>query len=197
MKDNMNWLHHHRPGATARRQRGFTLIELMIAVFLSAIVLSLAVPSFRTILQNNRQVTRLNDLVTDLAYARSEAVRRGVAVIICPRDANGDGVVDVSAGGGSCPASTDWSSGWVIYFDEDGDSALADADDILRVYLSQASGLALTYSRNSIRYNAQGLAIGFAGTFTLCDDRGADYPRGRVVNNTGRVSEVSGGLSCS
>jgi type IV fimbrial biogenesis protein FimT len=180
----------------ADRQLGFTLIELMIAVTLSAIVLSLAVPSFRAMVQNNRQITRLNDLVTDLAYARSEAVRRGVAVIICPRDADGDGTVDVAATGDSCSASTDWSSGWVIFLDEDGDNALAAPADVLRLYAGPVGDLSLVYGRNSIQYNPQGLAIGFAGTFALCDSRGASDARGRVVNNTGRVSEVTGGLTC-
>ncbi len=184
------------PGVN-RRQSGFTLIELMIAVTLSAIVLSLAVPSFRTIVQDNRQVTRLNDLITDLAYARSEAVRGGTTVTICPYDADGNGTQDVAAAGDACGGGTDWSSGWVVFVDDNGDDTLAAPADLLRVATAASGGLDLSFGRTSIRFNPQGLALGFTGTFILCDDRGSAHARGRVVNNTGRVSEVTGGLSCS
>lgn len=178
------------------RQSGFTLIEMMIAVTLSAIVLSLAVPSFSTIVQDNRQVTQLNDLVTDLAYARSEAVRRGTTVTICPYDADGNGVQDVAAAGDACGGGTDWSSGWVVFVDENGDDTLAAPADLQRI-TAPVSGLDLSFPRSSIRFDSQGLAMGFTGTFTLCDDRGAAHARGRVVGPTGRVSEATGALSCS
>ena len=65
--------------ATTRR-RGFTLIEVMIVIALVAIVVSLAGPSFREYILMQRLRSVQSQLVTDLNYARSEAVSRGVPV---------------------------------------------------------------------------------------------------------------------
>lgn len=61
-----------RPG-----HRGFTLIELMIAVAVVAIIIVIAAPSFRdmVLMQRLRSITA--QLVTDLQFARNEAVARG------------------------------------------------------------------------------------------------------------------------
>ncbi|MDR1887811.1 MAG: GspH/FimT family pseudopilin [Zoogloeaceae bacterium] len=65
-----------------RYSRGFTLIELMVAVALVAILLSLAVPSFRDTILKNRVSAATSDLVAALDMARSEAIKRGVEVYL-------------------------------------------------------------------------------------------------------------------
>jgi type IV fimbrial biogenesis protein FimT len=62
---------------TMRRQRAFTLVELLIVVALTAVVLSLAAPSLRDFILVQRLKSMSAALVTDLQYARSEAVSRG------------------------------------------------------------------------------------------------------------------------
>ena len=57
--------------------RGFTLLELMVAIAVLAILVTIGVPSFQTLIQNNRVVTQTNELVTALNFARTEAVKRG------------------------------------------------------------------------------------------------------------------------
>jgi type IV fimbrial biogenesis protein FimT len=63
-----------------RRMRALTLIELLIVVALIAIVLSLAGPSFREFILVNRLKSINAQVVTDLQFARAEAVSRGVPV---------------------------------------------------------------------------------------------------------------------
>jgi type IV fimbrial biogenesis protein FimT len=57
--------------------RGFTLLELMVTVAVLAILVTVGVPSFRTLIQNNRVTTQTNELVTVLNVGRTEAVKRG------------------------------------------------------------------------------------------------------------------------
>ena len=57
--------------------RGFTLLELMVAIAVLAILATVGVPSFRDLIQNNRVTTQTNELVTALSFARTEAVKRG------------------------------------------------------------------------------------------------------------------------
>jgi len=61
-----------RPGV-----RGFTLVELLIAVAVIAIILVIAAPSFRDMILMQRLRSITAQLVTDLQFARNEAVSRG------------------------------------------------------------------------------------------------------------------------
>lgn len=82
---------------------GFTLIELMITVAVLVIVLTVAIPSFNSTIQNSRSTALANDLSGALNLARSEAVKRGAEVRVCPRNA-----------AGTACSGTDWTAGWLV-----------------------------------------------------------------------------------
>lgn len=65
-----------RRGATA----GFTIIELLVAVAIAAILMALAAPSFNEFLAKRRVEGTTSELVTDIQFARSEAVSRNAPV---------------------------------------------------------------------------------------------------------------------
>ncbi len=65
---------------TLRPRRGFTLIELMVVVALALILITLAAPSVKELLAMQRLQSVHTTLVTDLQYARAEAVRRNTTV---------------------------------------------------------------------------------------------------------------------
>ena len=64
--------------------RGFTLIELMITLAVAAILLTVAVPSFQTLIKRNALTARTNNFIADLHFARGEAAKRGSDVSVCP-----------------------------------------------------------------------------------------------------------------
>lgn len=64
------------------RHRGFTLVELMIAIAVIAILLMLAAPSFVDYMRVQRLKGVNAQLVTDLQYARTEAASRNGDVYI-------------------------------------------------------------------------------------------------------------------
>jgi len=93
------------PGPGSRgRAAGFTLLELMTALLVVAIVLSAGVPSYLSVVRNNRAATNANELVSALTIARSEAVRRSDRVSICR-----------SADGAACGGT--WQDGWIVFVD--------------------------------------------------------------------------------
>jgi type IV fimbrial biogenesis protein FimT len=95
------------------KQHGFTLIELIITMTIAAIVLAIGVPSFQGMMRNNRAAAHMNEFISALNLARSEAVKRGVNVGLVPN-------------GG-------WAGGWTVFVDTNANLGL-DAGEELRVY---------------------------------------------------------------
>ncbi|MBB2898261.1 GspH/FimT family pseudopilin [Pseudomonas sp. AS2.8] len=75
----------------SKRLSGFTLIEVLVVIALLGIVTALAAPGFANLVQSNRVQAAAGELQRALYYARSEAMSRGVNVVVTtdPEDANG------------------------------------------------------------------------------------------------------------
>ena len=90
---------------TRQGNKGFSLVELMVALAVAAILLVAAGPSFRDAIRRNKVSSASNALLADIAYARSEAINRGNVVSICP-----------SSDQASCTSNGKaYESGWLIY----------------------------------------------------------------------------------
>ncbi|HAD05451.1 MAG: hypothetical protein A2005_08435 [Desulfuromonadales bacterium GWC2_61_20] len=166
----------------SRRNRGFTLVELMITIGVAGILLSFAVPTFLDVVKNNRLRTDTATFAGALNLARSEAIRRSQQVSVC-----------ISSNGTSCITSGGWEQGWLVFADVDQDEEVDTAADIIRVFRPLAPGVTLRTTAtfdDYISYNATGVSQGAAvgnGTFRVCDDRGVPRAYGVIVNITGRV----------
>jgi type IV fimbrial biogenesis protein FimT len=165
---------------TQRPQKGFTLLELLVAIAVLAILLGVGVPGFFEIIASNRITTQTNELVSALNYARSEAVKRGDPVSVCS-----------TPDGATCAASNDWSAGWIVFTDSTGAIGALDAptDELLQVWPA-TDGLALNAGGNFVRYAATGMAT-TATAFTLYKS-GCGGPKARNISvaTTGRVSST-------
>src|SRR5688572_15049366 len=64
------------------KRRGLTLIELMVVIALVGIVVGLAAPAFTDLIARQRVRSYGDAFVSDIAFARSEAVSRRQAVRI-------------------------------------------------------------------------------------------------------------------
>jgi len=152
-----------------RKQTGFTLIELMITLLIAAILLSQAVPSFMTMLQNNRITTQVNDYVTSLNVARSEAVKRGGRITVCK-----------SANNAACTNAGNWEQGWIIFNDTDNDAVVDAGEEVIRAHGALEAGITLVGSVNIANYISF-VGTGFSqltdgnaqnGELVMCDSRG-------------------------
>lgn len=84
---------------------GFSLLELMITITVVAVLLAIAVPSFRDVIRRNQLSSASNELLAALSYARTEAITRGQLVSMCP-----------SADGTACTVNGKaYEPGWLIY----------------------------------------------------------------------------------
>ncbi|HLS05374.1 MAG TPA: GspH/FimT family pseudopilin [Wenzhouxiangella sp.] len=88
--------------------RGFTVIELLIVVTITAALLVIAVPNFRDLVKRNQMTNTSNGLVTALQLARSEAVKRKKKIVVCASDTAADTPV----------CGSDWHQGWLVLDDK-------------------------------------------------------------------------------
>jgi prepilin-type N-terminal cleavage/methylation domain-containing protein len=99
------------------RSRGFTLVELLVVMTISAILIAAAVPSFQWLITTTRASNGASALNGSLELARSEAIRRGLVVTVCrtldPNAAEAVLACSNAAGGGY--AVGDWAAGWVTF----------------------------------------------------------------------------------
>jgi len=155
---------------------GFTLLELMVAITVLALLLGIGVPGFRDFVRNSRMTAATNDIVTDFSIARSEAVKRRVPVTLCK--SQNLTACDTAAAG----AFRTW-----IMFVDDADPAVAagtdgdgvvDAGEVILRQRTIADTITVTTNGNARRVtflptgypNAN--ALGNVTDFRLCDDRG-------------------------
>ncbi|MCY0110879.1 GspH/FimT family pseudopilin [Pseudomonas monsensis] len=103
------------------RTKGFTLPELLVAIAVLVILLTLAVPGFTRSIQSSKADTEMGDLQRALNYARLEAIDRGVTTRLRP-----------SAGGSV------WTGELSVY------DGTGNAANVLRVVPAMSSGATLT-----------------------------------------------------
>lgn len=173
--------------------RGFTIIELMIALAIVAITFGYAIPAMQTAIQNNRLTIQANDLIADLNLARSEAIKRGLRVIICRSDT-------AESTTPACGGAKAWEDGRMTFVDANSNGIYdKGTDDILLRARGQIGVDSMTIRgkgdatmQNQITYTGQGMTSLPSGThyFTICDDRGPARAKAVLVDRTGRASIV-------
>ncbi len=115
------------PGRARRHQRASTLVELMTVLAIAAILLAVGAPDMRRMLRAHRLNAAVTDLFNALGLARAQAIMRGSRVELVP--AADDGV--------------DWSRGWVVMVDRDGDRRPGPGDDIIAMHGALDEGITI------------------------------------------------------
>lgn len=150
------------------RQKGFTLVEMVVVSSIVAILLAIGVPSYTYVTNSYRISNEVNGLLGDLQFARAEAIKEGQPVTLC-----------ASRDGFTCNAgSLNWHQGWIVFSNPNGNATVDAGEAVLRVqraFVGKTAPDTFIPNQNvsTITYNREGFATTAAGfpdtTFRLHD----------------------------
>lgn len=157
------------------RNGGYSLYELIMTLALVALILTLGLPSFGSLVADQRVRVETDALFHAFHLARKSSIVRRRAVSLCP-----------SLDGESCNPGYDWSGGWIVFANVDRDEppqvdegepviSRHGVDDTVQI-LANRRGFTL----RSTHLRATN------GTLVVCDRAGRARPREVVVSYTGR-----------
>lgn len=157
---------------------GFGLIEILIALSLISILVFVGVPAMQHLTTRNRVNTYVNQLVTAINFARSEAIKRGQPVIFC-----GSGNLK------NCDGQ--WQKGQIILMN----------NHIARVFQALPAGDQLSWSSSlgkdtALEMLPTGFTNGQNGSFIYCP-HDKQYAKKIVINQTGRVRVTDDSVDCN
>ena len=176
---------------TIHKNKGMTLIELMVVIGIVAILAAIAAPSFAQLLASNRVQAATSEFQAALALARGEAIKRG-----------GDAHVTVVANGlTGTPPTAAWQQGVTVFYDmtSNANADVAPSDTTLfqlKTAALTSSVVVMSSFTNSIVYNGMGRplpATGAQGNGTIAfgDKNGNTDWRCTIVSATGRVRSTT------
>lgn len=172
-------------GVGSRSSRaGFTLVEALTVLAITAILLLVGVPAYAGLMESQRASSAMHLLTAHMASARSTAITYRIPTVVCP-----------SNRAGGCRLDGDWSQGWLMFFDADGNRQPDSRQDILRdenAPIHPSLRIVSSAGRTQLRYLPDGRSAGSNISVRLCRE---DTLLARViVNNTGRIrSETASG----
>lgn len=178
--------------------RGFTLIELIITIALVAVILGLGVPSLTGMLRDNAIVAITNELVADLQFARSEAIKRNQPVSICR----------ANTAQTACVADALWENGWLVFPESVTVNGQLDAGEtIIRTHNGVTEGGAtirvpstavnlagaVVFQTDGVPMNGAGASL--RGNLRICDGGDLGSARAVAISRSGNVRAQRGAVT--
>lgn len=168
--------------------KGFTMTELIVTVTIVGVLAAVATPAMTNLVRNQRITSQTNELVADLNFAKSEAVKRGINIVICA----------AALGGGACAGTADYTNGRLIYVDTNSNGILNAGEQILRERPRLEGNLntlrAIGGNAAPIIFSFRGITVpGGPTNFAVCDNRGANVGREIQISTTGLARTLTSG----
>lgn len=165
--------------------RGATLAELAVVLAVAAVAFAVAAPDLHALLSSQQIRAASSELHDAILHTRAQAIARNERVKLAPRD----------------PAGADWTRGWTVFIDRDGDRQPGAGDEVLAVHGPLPEGLRIDFSFTQpappqyIAYNGAGRSCSDSnsgasrlGTLSLFH---GGHTRRIKINMLGRVRQCN------
>lgn len=157
------------------------LTELLVVMGILAILMIVAVPSFRSLMASTQLTAANNSLVSGLQRARAEALISGHDLVMCP-----------STDGQRCMQGSDWSNGFLLYSDNNRNGRFDPVEPLLLSHRLDPRVISVRSNsgRGSITYRSLGESAGSNATFVICSRQRPEQGRQIIIANSGRVRSL-------
>ena len=138
------------------KSKGFTLIEIMVALCIIGILISISYPMFSSSMINNRLYSEATQTNSIFSLARTEAIRRNNFVTVCPTN-----------NGSTCLASNLFQTGIIVFLNNE-NAGLNDSSQIIRVFDKWTQNdKGKIKVGNSVTFSAQG-RVDITNSLLIC-----------------------------
>lgn len=169
---------------------GFSIIELMVAVSILAVLSSLAGPSFVDAIRRYKINAATDELTANIQLARAEAIRRGFPVLLSRTTGCTNTQID----------SNDWSCGWEVVVDTNRNGVKNAAEQVLQTYaVPDGYGLMHTGLGAVLVVNVWGQAQGVGQNFVFTPPEGVagSSTTTLCITSGGRIRTIKGDAGCN
>lgn len=157
-------------------KHAYTLIELLVTLFLIGTLALLAIPSWRDWLNTTATAAQVNQLIAVINFARSEAVKHNINISICP---SSDGII----------CADKWTTSYLVFVNSARAAQTDRTTTVLRFFPNHSAKGTLKWEGKGILHlNAQGAFFTQNGVFRYCPyDNDMRYAREIIISTTGRI----------
>jgi type IV fimbrial biogenesis protein FimT len=132
------------------KNKGFTLLELIVVIGLAVIIMGIGVPSFHAQIDQNQRKSATVDFILGMAYARAESVRRGKDVYLR-----------------SLSGTRSWTGGWCVTTESDCRGEVIRQFNVpIKIIINSSSPAA-----ESFKFNAQGFLASSSESLSFCGEQ--------------------------
>lgn len=143
------------------KQRGVTLIQMMFALAMAALLTQLGMPAYARLSDDLHRAAAARDLAQALRSARSHAMLQGQPVLVRPLE-------------------KDWGKGWLVQLEHN--------QQVLREHRLARSMRIVENTRGQVKFGALGMPLGQLGaTLEVCQNAPASNRYQVVISRAGRV----------
>lgn len=154
------------------QQQGFTLIELIIVLAITAILFTAGNSSYRFLIHQSRIQTDVGNLLMMLRMTRQDAIVHTTTSVLCP-------TLDKKK------CIRNWKLP-LMQFQDINRNKKRDDNEVINNQFPALAGddLSVSYPKTQVRFNEQGMANFYNGTFSYCLDQSI---QGIVISRIGRI----------
>ncbi len=160
-----------------RLQTGFTLVELLIAVVIFSLLITLSIPSYTNLVNSSKRDAEVNDLLAFMVMARHESIMSGEIVTLCPLNTKKE-------------CGRDWNQELHLFKDPENNRALSNDWQVIRTLPATSTGerVVRSLSRSYFQYRPNGMILSDLGNITWCPENKDPKAAGHIiVSRGGRV----------